>query len=698
MAVLSKIRQRSVFLIIIIALALFSFVLADVIRNGGFSSDKSQTTIATVNGTEISRQEFAEKVDAYEKQVGPNITSTQAVNTIWEREIRSTLLKEQYNELGLRVGADQLNAAYAQYLGANQNFTDANGQFSRAKLNEYMASIKQNEQLYSFWQNNLRSIEQTVLEQTYLNMVKGGLVSTLAEGERQYRFENDKINIEYVQIPYTSIADTDVPVSDAEIKEYVEAHPNEFQVDAQVDIQYVLFSEEPSESDIQEARASITALLDDRVERGDSLVGFRNTTDNEEFVNEYSDGTYVGRWQYKRELPPAISDTIFTMNEGEIYGPYQTDNRFNLTKLIERRQLPDSVEARHILIPIGLNPTDSITRNDAQAKAAADSILRVVRGDRSKFPEIVTAMSSDQGSVERGGHYDWFTYNMMVPAFRDFTFEGETGDIGVVKSNFGYHVIEIEGQKNMQPVAKIATVSKDIEASENTLNDTFSKAARFEEAAREGDFSEVAKEQNLQAKPVNKIGELDANIPGIGTNRGIVTWAFNEDTKVGDITKENTANGYAIVQLTRKSEAGLMSVAEASSKVIPIIRNKKKAEKIRASISGTSLQEIANNKNVQVQNATALTLAAPTIPGAGSEPKVVGAAFGKKAGETTDLINGKSGVFKVRVLAINKAPDLDNYASYANQLNATVVPQMNTKVHQALRENADIEDNRASFY
>ncbi len=698
MAVLSKIRQRSVFLIIIIALALFSFVLADVIRNGGFSSDKSQTTIATVNGTEISRQEFAEKVDAYEKQVGPNITSTQAVNTIWEREIRSTLLKEQYNELGLRVGADQLNAAYAQYLGANQNFTDANGQFSRAKLNEYMASIKQNEQLYSFWQNNLRSIEQTVLEQTYLNMVKGGLVSTLAEGERQYRFENDKINIEYVQIPYTSIADTDVPVSDAEIKEYVEAHPNEFQVDAQVDIQYVLFSEEPSESDIQEARASITALLDDRVERGDSLVGFRNTTDNEEFVNEYSDGTYVGRWQYKRELPPAISDTIFTMNEGEIYGPYQTDNRFNLTKLIERRQLPDSVEARHILIPIGLNPTDSITRNDAQAKAAADSILRVVRGDRSKFPEIVTTMSSDQGSVERGGHYDWFTYNMMVPAFRDFTFEGETGDIGVVKSNFGYHVIEIEGQKNMQPVAKIATVSKDIEASENTLNDTFSKAARFEEAAREGDFSEVAKEQNLQAKPVNKIGELDANIPGIGTNRGIVTWAFNEDTKVGDITKENTANGYAIVQLTRKSDAGLMSVAEASSKVIPIIRNKKKAEKIRASISGTSLQEIANNKNVQVQNATALTLAAPTIPGAGSEPKVVGAAFGKKAGETTDLINGKSGVFKVRVLAINKAPDLDNYASYANQLNATVVPQMNTKVHQALRENADIEDNRASFY
>ena len=630
--------------------------------------------------------------------MGPNITSTQAVNTIWEREIRSTLLKEQYNELGLRVGADQLNAAYAQYLGANQNFTDANGQFSRAKLNEYMASIKQNEQLYSFWQNNLRSIEQTVLEQTYLNMVKGGLVSTLAEGERQYRFENDKINIEYVQIPYTSIADTDVPVSDAEIKEYVEAHPNEFQVDAQVDIQYVLFSEEPSESDIQEARASITALLDDRVERGDSLVGFRNTTDNEEFVNEYSDGTYVGRWQYKRELPPAISDTIFTMNEGEIYGPYQIDNRFNLTKLIERRQLPDSVEARHILIPIGLNPTDSITRNDAQAKAAADSILRVVRGDRSKFPEIVTAMSSDQGSVERGGHYDWFTYNMMVPAFRDFTFEGETGDIGVVKSNFGYHVIEIEGQKNMQPVAKIATVSKDIEASENTLNDTFSKAARFEEAAREGDFSEVAKEQNLQAKPVNKIGELDANIPGIGTNRGIVTWAFNEDTKVGDITKENTANGYAIVQLTRKSDAGLMSVAEASSKVIPIIRNKKKAEKIRASISGTSLQEIANNKNVQVQNATALTLAAPTIPGAGSEPKVVGAAFGKKAGETTDLINGKSGVFKVRVLAINKAPDLDNYASYANQLNATVVPQMNTKVHQALRENADIEDNRASFY
>jgi len=152
-----------------------------------------------------------------------------------------------------------------------------------------------------------------------------------------------------------------------------------------------------------------------------------------------------------------------------------------------------------------------------------------------------------------------------------------------------------------------------------------------------------------------------------------------------------------IAQLTRKSPEGLMSVSEASAKVTPILRNKKKAEKIRASISGTTVQEVANSQNVQVQTATAVTMANPTIPGAGSEPKVVGAAFGEKAGETTGLIDGKTGVFKVRVLAINKAPDIDNYTSYVNQLNAGN-SAVNNQVYQSLKKKADIEDNRANFY
>jgi hypothetical protein len=286
----------------------------------------------------------------------------------------------------------------------------------------------------------------------------------------------------------------------------------------------------------------------------------------------------------------------------------------------------------------------------------------------------------------------------MVAPFRDFAFENKTGDMGVVKTRFGYHIMEILGQKNFQDVVKIATISKTIEPSEKTLNDIFSKSANFEVDSQKGDFNEVAKEKGFDVKPVNKIGELDATLPGIGENRSIVNWAFNEDTKIGDVKRFNLPNGYVIVQLTRRNPKALKSVAEASAVVTPILRKEKKAKKLRESITGTTLQEISASQGVVIKTANAITRANPNIPGIGPEPKVIGEAFGTKEGETTDLIDGNTGIFKVKVLKITIAPALENYAGFAGQLNNTIVPRINNDVINALKKTADIEDNRAKFY
>ncbi|MDT0556269.1 peptidylprolyl isomerase [Patiriisocius hiemis] len=698
MAVLNNIRKRSVFLIAIIALALFAFVVSDVIRNGGFSTNKAQETVATINGEDVSRLDFSKKVDAYERQVGPNISSSQAMTTIWNQEVRSTLLKQQYESLGLTVSEDQLMDNFSTNLANNPTFQDESGLFSEARLQEYISSIKANPQQYEQWLDYVNSTKRNILETTYLNMVKGGLVSTLAEGEQEYRFENDKVNIEYVYVPYSSVPDADVAVTDAEIKDYITKHPKEYEVDAQVDIQYVSFSEAPSPDDIDNAREEINSLLTDFNDNGETVKGFTTTEDVSDFINKYSDDDYAGNWMYEKDVPAAIKDTIFKMPVGATYGAYKVDNTYNVSKLVAARQLPDSVKSRHILIPIGFNKTDSITRTDEQAKQTADSVLRVVRANKSKFPDLVNSMSSDDFSHKDGGRYDWYPYQAMVQEFRDFTFEGNVGDMEVVKTNFGYHIIEIEGQKNVQPVVKVATLVKDIEASEETLNEVFSQAANFEVAAREGDIEAVAKDQNLSLKPVNKIGELDENIPGIGANRSIVTWAYNEETSIGDVSKFKVNDGYVIAQLTRRAKKGLMSPSEASATISPILRKQKKAEQIKASVSGTTLQEVATSKGVSVQSATAITMAAPTIPGAGAEPKVIGAAFGVGTNGETGLIEGNNGVFKVRVLSVNAAPELDNYSSFANQLNSKIVPQINNKVNTALKNAADIEDNRASIY
>lgn len=699
MAVLNSIRKRGVFLIVIIALALFSFVLSDVIKNGGFSSNKGQTIVATVNGDDISRQEFMEKVESTQRSLGPNAPASQAMEIVWGNELRRVLMEQQFEAIGLSAEVEMTNALIAKNLASNPTFQDGSGAFSEAKMLEYVADIKANSpQAYAQWLDFVKSTKQVALENSYGNMVKGGIIATLAEGEKEYRFANDKINIEFVQVPYSSIKDEDVPVSDDEIAKYVKKHPKEFEVDPLVDIQYVSYVEEPSEEDIEAAKVEMATLKDYVIVSGDTLPGLKDTSNYAEFVTANSENAYSDSWYYKKELPNEIKDVLFTMNVGDIHGPYKIGNTLSLSKLIGKRQLPDTVTARHILIPVGLNPTDSKTRTDEQAKATADSIAKVVRTNRSKFEDLVKAFSSDTGSIENGGRYENFVYPAMVAEFRDFTFEGKKGDIGVVKTQFGYHIIEIEDQKNYQDVVKTATVTKEIDPSENTINTIFSNATTYEVAAQDRDFTEIAEEQGATVKPVNKIGELDSNIPGLGSNRSIVTWAFNEETEVGDVRRFNVPSGYVIVQLTRKNPKGLLSVAEASAKVTPIIRNEKKAKQIRESITGNTVEDIAKEQNLTVKNATAVTMASPTLADAGTEPKVVGAAFGKKAGEETLLIDGKTGVFKVRVLAVNKAPDLDNYLPYANQINSKVVPGINTSVYNALKEAADIEDNRASFY
>lgn len=706
MAILNSIRKKGVFLIIIIALALFAFVLDGVIGSST-SSPKGQSNIATVNGIDIPREDFMKLVDVTQRSLGPSTATTQAMNIVWERELRRVLLNEQYEALGLTIEKAQLSDALSTNLANNPTFQNDAGQFDERKLQEYIANLKATSlEAYQQWLDFEKITENGILEKNYFNLVKGGFITTLAEGKQEYHFQNDKINIEYVHLPYSKIADEDVPVSSEEIEKYIKDHPKDFEVEPLLDIQYISFTEDPSPEDIDASRETIAALLQDKIEfnnvsdMNDTIPGFFKTTDYQEFVNANSDKGYIDRWWFKKDLPSGVADTISNLNVGEIYGPYREGNNFNLIKVIEERQMPDSVKANHILIRFqGLvTAPQDVSRTKEEAKALADSILNVLQKDKSKYEVIAADFSEDLSNKDSGGDLGYFVPGNMVTVFNDFVFDNEIGKLGVVETNFGFHIIEIVDQKNIQKVLKVATITKEIEPSEKTMNEVFSNAANFELDSQNGDFNELAKEQGLNLKPVNRIGKLDANIPGIGNNRQIVNWAYQDDTNIGDVRRFNVLNGYVIAQLTRKNPKGLMSISEASSIVTPILRNEKKAVKIRESVSGTTLNEIASNQNVTVQNATALTMANPTIAGAGTEAKVVGMAFGKKVGESTDLIDGKNGVYIVRILAINNAPDLEDYSFYANQLNATLIPTINFKVYNALKNAAKIEDNRADFY
>ncbi|MDC1312636.1 peptidylprolyl isomerase [Flavobacteriaceae bacterium] len=707
MAILNSIRKRGVFLIIIIALALFSFILADVIRNGGFSSEKSLTTVAIVNGETLTRDIFMKQVELTQRNLGENGTTAQAMNLVWDRELRNVLQQQQYDALGLTAQKEQLDQSLRMGLASNPTFQDADGVFSALKVQEYIANVKAtNPTAYQQWLDYENNLKSGALQTTYYNMIKAGMRSTLSEGEQEYRYQNDKINMQYVYVPYTSIPDTEVPVTDSEIEAYIRKNAADYEQTPQVDLQFVSFSEAPSEIDIADAETAITSLLKDRevynsnIKATEVLKGLENTQDYQNFINDNSDVPFQDRYFFKSDIPEAIAEDLFATPLNDIYGPYKLGNNNNISKVIGITQMPDSVQSRHILIRYqgSFRASDAITRSKEDAKAMADSITRVLKRNKNKFEALAKTLSDDKSNSDTGGDLGYSGPGKMTKDFNDFIFDNKTGTLGVVETEFGFHVVEVQEQKNKQKAMKFATISKEIEASEKTLNEVFANASRFELAAQKGDFSQIAKTQELALKPVNKIGALDATIPGVGNNRSIVNWAFEEDVSVGDVKRFSILDGYVVVQLTRKSPKGLMSIAEASALVMPKLRNAYKAKQIMATISGDDLDAIASSQGITLQNATAITMAAPTIPGAGAEPEVVGAAFAKAAGETTSLIAGEKGVFKVRVTAVNNAPALENYASFANQLNSAATPAVNTKVYQALKNAAEIEDNRANFF
>lgn len=694
MAVLNNIRKHGIFLIIIIALALFSFVLSGVIGNGN-TATKGESIVATINGVDLPREDFMKKVETVKRSLGPNAPTNQAMNIVWDRELKRVILEEQYESLGLTAEIAQISNSLKTALAANPAFQNELGAFSDLKMQEYIASIKAaaetgNTQAYSAWLEFENNTVNNILENNYFNLVKGGLITTLADAKQDYHFQNDNINIEFLEIPYDKISDSDVVVTDKEIEKYIKANSKDYEVAPQVDIQYVLFSENPSEEDNEVAKLEISKLITD----------FASADDISEFVNVNSDITYSDRWYLKNDLPDEIADDVMAQNLNEIYGPFKDNETYNIARIFETKKMADSAKAKHILIRFaGLSsaPQD-VVRTKESAKKLADSLLKVIKRNTKKYDALAAQYSEDLSNKDKGGDLGYFSPGRMVKPFNDYIFDNKTGDIGVVETDYGFHVIKIEDQKNIQKAVKVALIVKKIEASEKTINDVFSKATKFEIAAKDVDFSEFANEQGLSVSPVNKIGELDANIPGVGENRSIVTWAFNDETNVGDIKRVNTTNGYVIVQLTRRNPKGLKSIAESSATVTPILRNEKKAKLIRASVSSANIKEVASSQNLSTKTANAITMANPTIAGAGTEPKVIGTAFGLKIGETSSLIDGVKGVFMVKVTAVNNAPDLQDYSAFANQLNASSAVSIDTDAFNALKNKADIEDNRAAFY
>nr|AOE07671.1 peptidylprolyl isomerase [uncultured bacterium] len=713
MAILNKIRSKSIFLIIIIALALFAFIFSSILDSGGFNADK-QNRVASINGVNLDREDFATKVEAQTRRAGANSSTTRAVNAVWEQEVNRVLLEEQYEELGIQVGKDRTQELLKQALQNDVRFQDADGFFSEAKMQEFIATLKdsQNPGDYQSWLVFEESLRNQEKQEIYYNLVRAGVGATLKDGEVAYKLDNNTVDIQYVQMLYTSVPDEEAPVSKDEIQEYVNDHKDEFQTEETRSIRFVKFVEEASLEDENALKAELSKLRNEYTARNgatgviETFAGFDKTEEIEVFLIDNSDVPFVDRWFFKKDLPSTNADTLFALGKGGVYGPYKDGRYMNLSRVVDVRKMPDSVKTSHILIDFQGAVTNtargpipsSATRSKEDAKKLADSLLSVLKRNKNKFEDLAKEFSTDKSNSDNGGDLDYQNPNLFAAGYRDFIVDNNEGTIGIAETNFGYHVINIVDQKNVQDVIKVATVVKEILPSDKTISNIYNTTQKFELAAAEGDFQTVATENGYAVRPVQRIRAMDETLPGEGAQRTVVQWAFEEDTNVGDIKRFATNDGYIVAQVTRRTPAGTERVEDVSLQVTPIIRNMKKAEIIKNKISGSTLSEIAQSQGTTVKTAGAVSMNAPTIAGAGNEPKVVGAAFGLKEGEVSSPIEGSRGVYVIEVVKVSEAPGLENYAAFAGQQAQKSRAAVSTKVLNALKEAADIEDNRATFY
>ena len=696
MAVLQKIRQRSLLLILVIGFCLLAFIIGDLFNNGGFKS--SPKDVGSVNGKDIPFEDFRIKVSNLEKSGQQGMTPTQAVNRVWDQEVSIALLTAEFDKLGLIASEKHILEVFKndQNIGQNPMF-QTKGVFDLAKFKEY---FKSNPEQAQYLKDREKDADINAKYQIYNTLVKAGVYTTETEGKLKYEMEANKVTFDYVAALFSTVKDSDVKVTDAEIVDFMKKNEKKYKADETREIEYVLIEDKASPEDENEVKTTVNSLLTGRVvynqatAKNDTLPGFRETTNDAEFVNENSDIPYDSTYVAKKDLPAEHAEQLFNLPQGQIYGPYMRGPYYCLSKSLGRKAGVNA-KASHILISYeGTQvPNKKEKRTKEQAKAKAESLLAQVQANPSSFL-MLALTNSDDSSAQQGGDLGYFSQGQMVKPFNDFVFNNPVGKIGLVETDFGFHIINITDK---QDAVRLATIAQKIEPSDATSDKTYQKAVKFEMDANEKDFEKVAKEAKLTVNPPVKAKAMDENFGSVGNQRQIVRWAFESGTKVGEVKRFEIANvGNIIAKLKKVNEEGLTPVEDARPGIEPILKNKKKAEILKAKMKGNSLDAVAKASGSAVQQALDITLENANLPNVGQEKKVVGTAFATGINKISAPIEGNSGVYVVQTKVVTKAPVLKSHADYIAKVKSQV-SGYSGRVIPALKDEAEIEDNRIKF-
>ncbi|GAA4416984.1 SurA N-terminal domain-containing protein [Nibrella viscosa] len=704
MSLINKIRERSGIAVAIIAVSLILFIVGGDLLGGrstlfGGNSQK----VGEIDGQSIDYQDFNLKVDElraqYEQQTGRapgEQEMTQIREQAWNQFIFEIAYQQQFDKLGLTVTNDEL---VDMVQGANispavrQAFTNPQtGVFDKNLVVNYLkglSSLPPQQQLA--WANFEKNLSADRLREKYENLMRLSVFATTAEAKKEYEAQNTKADVKFLYVPYYTINDTTVKVTDSQLKEYLNNHKDEFPGADTRSIQYVTFAVNPSGEDSVALYNQIKSLA----------RGLGAAPNDSSFARLNSD-VPLPLYMTAGEMPEQLRNAIPTFSPGGIYGPYKEGNTYFIYKYGgTKKDTNYTVRASHILI----RPFAQTDSAKAQARRQAEALLKQIVGGAS-FEALAAANSAD-GSAQNGGDLGYFKNNgQMVKPFEEavFNFNG-TGVIPrIVETQYGYHILKVTEPKT-NTLYRVAAIGKTITPSQITRDEALRRADQFAaEANNRDDFDKKVKEdRNLIAATAERIPETATNINALADARQVVRWAFDDKTSIGDVSEPfEVGDQYVVAVLTGKTNKDDVQVEDYRAELTAKVRNQLKAEQIISKLGNAngSLESIAQKYGAGaiVETAENINLATGFLRSAGIDPAGLGRAFGLKPGKRSKPIAGESGVLIVEPQQITPAPAIADYAQYKNQIQQNVASRTGFYINEAIKDAAKIEDRRAKFY
>jgi peptidyl-prolyl cis-trans isomerase D len=699
MAVLSTIRKRVGLLIGFVGVSMVLFILGDVLSSNQSMFGGNSNVLGEIGGEEITYQEFEKRVEQMienykissgQENVDQN-TTDMLREQAWTMVLNENILGKEYEKLGLSCSADEL---YDMCVGKNihpqvrQAFTDPKtGMFNPAEVTKFLKDLpNREEKVQRQWKTFEDAIRDERISQKYKDLIKGGLFATKEEAKTDYNDKNRTVNIRFVQLNYMSVADSTVKVEDSDLNKYYNEHQHLFkQVESVRKIDYVTFNVAPSADDRNEALAYVTSRKE----------SFAASTNDTVFVSQNSDAPFDSSYHAKGSLSPALDSVFFSAAIGTMVGPYEEAGKFKISKLSGNSMIPDSVKARHILIKVNNNDV-------ATAKAKADSLKNLV-SKGTDFTFLAMTNSEDPGSQMKGGDLGWFRKGMMVKPFEDACFNGKKGELSVVESQFGIHLIEVTDKGALTKQVQVATIERTIEPSQKTFDEAYSNATKFAVNNQEAEsFDSSAAREGLNKRTADNIRENDKSIAGLEQPREIVRWAFG--AKTGDVSKVFTlGNMYVVAQLVDIKEKGILPLEQVKDQVTAGAMRDKKAEilieKMNTQSAGAStIDAVATKLGQSPFPAENVSFSSGYVQGIGNEPRVIGTAFAMTPGKISKAIKGENGVYIIAVDKFNDPAQLTDIAAAQKQMADSRKQRSEYEVFNALKEKANVIDNRGRFY